>query len=236
MEPCGIEVLPASRVFERIPETAIHFRTPLESSSELTLLVASRPLLVAVLGGLLGSPPESAADLDLELTPVEEEMAEFVVEHFFLAPLQQVWPLAEKLSLSAPRRQAPAADPPYLPTALLVVVQFRAKGEFGEFDWWWILPRNGWLATLIGNSTVTPGREAREAAVRELPVRLTVQLGSARLSLLHLAALQVGDLLILDQPINQALPALLGGHKKFLVWPGACGARQAISIHAPVES
>jgi flagellar motor switch protein FliM len=72
--------------------------------------------------------------------------------------------------------------------------------------------------------------------VCELPVQLTVHLGSTKVSLLHLAALQVGDVLLLDQAIDQPLSAALGKKVKFLVWPGARGSRQAIAIHAPVES
>jgi flagellar motor switch protein FliM len=237
VEFLGGELAVAREALSTLPEATLFFAAALGGGPEASVLAVARPLAQAVLAGVLGSPVE-AENLDQELTPVEEEMAEFVAEQFFLGPLQRTWPLAEKLRLGAPRRGPTASEAPFAPTALVLAVRFRVKAPFGEFDWCWLAPRDaGLLASLQGGaSSQAPAADEREALVRDLPVRLTVRLGTAALSLLNLAGLREGDLLLLDQPIDRPLPALLGGQVKFLVWPGARGARQAVSIRTTVES
>lgn len=237
MESCEGQVMPAARALDNLPDTALRFRVLVESGPDVSLLAASRPMLLAILAGVFGSPidPEN---LDQELTPVEEDVVEFVAEQYFLGPLQRAWPRDEKLRLEPPRRLSPTAELPFARSARLLVTQYKVKAPFGEFDWWWMVPHDGALLSSLGGgpAPVPSSHEERESTIKELPVRMTVQLGSAPLSLLHLACLQEGDLLLLDQPIDQPLPALLGGQVKFLVWPGARGGRQAVRIHGTCES
>jgi flagellar motor switch protein FliM len=254
MESRGVGVMSAASVLADLPETTLRFRVPQVGTTEVSFLTIPRPLLLVVLGGLLGEPlPEKQADvavppeLNRELTPVEDSIVDLVVEQFFLDPLQQTWPFLSKLRLDRPQRAPIRSSPPYSPDTLLLVVRFVVRGPFGEIDWTWMLPKSKWLESLEipGRARTTrntepalppPSREERESMVCELPVQLTVHLGSTKVSLLHLAALQVGDVLLLDQAIDQPLSAALGKKVKFLVWPGARGSRQAIAIHAPVES
>src|SRR5687768_11693303 len=54
MEPAGLEVTAAARALEGVPESAPRFRAALSGTAEASLLVLPRPLLLALLGGLLG--------------------------------------------------------------------------------------------------------------------------------------------------------------------------------------
>lgn len=239
MEPAGLDVVAAGPWHERLPESGLRFRAGLSDAPDVSLFVLPRPLVLALLASLLGEPIDPGHP-DRELTALEDDVSDFVAREYFLGPLQQAWQLSPKLRLEAPGRLAPQAALPYLPTTLLLVAGFRVRGPFGELPWWWALPRSGWLDALGGGgaparSQALPSREEREAFARTLPLRLTVNLGGAKMSLVHLAGLQVGDTLLLEQPIDQPLSASLGGQVKFLVWPGAVGARQAVAIHSHVE-
>lgn len=233
MEPAGVEVVAAGQVLDSVAETAVRVRANLRGTADGSLLLLPRPVVLGLYSGLMGEP---ASD-DRELTPVEEEVSDFLAGQFFLDPLQQSWPLNPKLILDAPTRLASRGSP-YAPETLIVVLRFVIKGPFGQHTWLWTLPRSGWLDTVAGGQASAPtvSREERETLVRGLPVQLTVRLGATRLSLLQVAGLQIGDVLLLEQPVAEPLSASLGGQVKFLVWPGAVGTRQAVAIQSPVES
>jgi flagellar motor switch protein FliM len=79
----------------------------------------------------------------------------------------------------------------------------------------------------------TPGvREQMESLVREMPVELEIVLGSADLTMHDVAALRAGDVIVLQQKVNQPLDGLVSGTRKFRVWPGAIGPKAAILIDA----
>jgi flagellar motor switch protein FliM len=235
MEPAGLEVLTAGQLLEQLPETSLRFRAAVSGAADASWLVLPRPVVLALLSGLLGETFDPAQP-DRELTPLEEDVSDFVAREYFLGPLQEPWPHSPKLRLDAPARLVGPASAPYLPGTLLLVAGFRMRGPFGEQPWWWALPRAGWIESLGGSAQAPkpapPTREEREQFARGLPLRLTVHLGTARMSLVHLAGLEVGDVLLLEQPIDQPLSASLGDQVKFLVWPGAVGARQAVAIHS----
>jgi len=234
LEPVGISVVQAGSVFAELPDATLRFRSALQGRSESSLLIVPRPLMLALLNGLLGEAIDPD-QLERELTSVEESVADLVAQQFFLQPLQLTWPFPNRLRLADPVREPDIGEPPYPLEEAVLTAHFRFRADFGEVDWWWMLPRAGWLESLAGvESPPPPKPEEMVAMVQELPLRLTVNLGTARLSLLHLGALQVGDVLLLDQPIDEPLPATLGGQVKFLVWPGAKGTRQAVAIHSPV--
>ncbi len=235
--PGTVDVLSARALAEQLPETAVRFLSARSGSADLSLLAVSRPLLVAILGGVLGEPLE-ANGLDRPLTAIEACLADVLAAGWFLQPLAQAWSLPQKLQLEQPRSEAGSTGLPWEPAAPLLVARFHVRAPLGEWDWWWALPRAGWFDSLVGSELLapSPSREERRALVWDLPLELTVQLGNTALPLLHLAALKVGDVLLLDQPITRPLPVCVGGQVKFLVWPGARGTRQAVAIHGPVES
>lgn len=230
-------MLPATSVLNGIPDTTLRFRALQESTGAISILLVPRPLAIAVLSGLLGEEYKEE-DVNRDLTSVEDDVVDLVAEQFFLEPLQLGWPLQQKLVLQRPHREPMRSSPAYLPTEPLLVARFRVRGPFAEpQEWCWMMPRRGWLDSLAGvREARRPSQDEREAIVRELPVEMTVILGNTRLSLLHLAALQPGDLLVLDQRIDQPLAVEMGGQTKFRVWAGARGSKQAVAIQTPVES
>ncbi len=236
VEPRSVEVRWADAVADSLPENVIRYRATRSGSSDLSVLAVSRPLLAALVGGLLGEQL-AGVDLDRPLTVIEDDVAEAIARQWFLDPLQLTWPLPDRLVLDAPVREAAQGGPAYLPKTALLTLHFQVLSPLGEWDWWWMIPRDGWVATLAEKEAAPapPSREERVAVLMDLGLDLTVHLGTVGLPLSRLAALQPGDVLLLDQPIGRPLPACVAGRPKFLVWPGACGRRQAVAIHSHIE-
>ena len=69
-----------------------------------------------------------------------------------------------------------------------------------------------------------------ETLVRDLPVEISVNLGTVELPLADLARLRAGDLVLLNQRVSEPLAAALAGIKRFRVWPGRVSSQQAIQI------
>lgn len=225
----GLDLRRAADALAGRGEADLVYEVPRADPGAASWLVLPRPAMLAIVGGLIGEPV-AEGELARALTPVEDSLADYAAAALFLEPLSRTWPLGGPLALAAPARHP--ADGPGPAGGDYLVVSFRTAGPFGEAPWRWAVPRD-WLAGGEAASAA-PTRGEREAAVRELPLRLSVSLGSARVSLLRLARLARGDVLLLEQPVSEPLTASLSGQAKFLVWPGAVGARQAVAIHSPV--
>ena len=105
-------------------------------------------------------------------------------------------------------------------------------------EWFWLLPLEGLL-----NLLEQPG-QARDAAaadaaktrpqlqqrVQELPLEVTVVLGTVDLRLSQLSNLKVGDVIVLGQRVSETMTASMAGEKKMRGWPGRIGSFQAIQI------
>lgn len=237
IESAGLEVLTADELLTPLPETTMRFRAGVADTADVSLLLLPRAAVLAVIGSILGDAGEDAT-ADRELTGIEAEIAEFVARECFSEPIQRSWTGSPPLALEPATTPARAAYPP---GTLLIVAPFRIRGPFGDLPWWWALPRGAWIDRLAGAANLTapvtvPSAAERERAVCDLPLRLTVELGAASLSLIHLAGLAEGDVLLLEQPVDEPLTASFGTQGKYRVWPGAVGTRQAVSIHSPIES
>jgi flagellar motor switch protein FliM len=235
----GTDTKRAQDTLARLTETAAAFRVSLAGGRVTTLLAMPRPLVLALASGLIGDAGKALPD-DRELTVVEESLFEYFVKHHLLPPLHETWPGAEPAHLELggtepnPRwTRLFAADAP------LVTCTFLLSGAFGVEEWFWFLPREG-LQVLLDQSPPAAVTEADavalkqrlEARVQDLPVAITVSLGSAVVRLSQLSALRVGDLVVLDQRVSEPLTARMADEGKYRVWPGRIGSRQAFKIES----
>jgi flagellar motor switch protein FliM len=231
------EVLP-EEWFACLPETTLGLRVRLGDEGLVSLLVLPRTLAVALLDGLMGEAI-TGMPADVPLSPIEESLLGHLTETLLLAPLRETWPGPKPLALRTGRQEFnlrttrlfPSSDP-------ISVCALRVTGPFGELDWYWLLPKGDWLTAILpapSNSAEAAERARVEKLVREFPVDLSVQLGSAEVSLSQLARLAPGDLILLDQPAGEPLTAAVAGVGKYLVRPGAAGQRQAVLIESPFE-
>lgn len=212
-----------------------------DDEDEGFLLALPRPLLLTLLAGLMNETVTEYLP-DRELTALEGSLCDYLVRELILAPLEATWPLREK-----PKWAAAAGGPPrnvwrVAPADPAVLATLGVTTPFGDQSFHLLFTRSVRLLRLADPPppTAAPQSDAQrrqiESLVREMPIDLTVTLGSSDLTLLDLAKLQPGDLLVLHQKVSEPLPAAVGGADKFRVWPGAVGGRQAVQIHAVVDA
>jgi len=222
------------------PEEAICLRVSWQWQPDVTTLVLiTRPLALALLAGLMGEQVEAPLE-DRPLTTVEESLCSYLVETLLLGLLRAAWPDGEPAPLVVGAREAEFRSTRlFPPTEPILAFTFRVTGPFGEGDWCWLLPRSDWVGRLLAPRqavrSATGLADCRAQLTRlaeQFPVRLSVRLGKAEVSLQQLSRLQTGDLILLDQRVSEPLPASLAGTVKYHVWPGAVGSRQAIEIHS----
>lgn len=222
----------------QLPETALAYPVRVSGVDRPTLLVLPRPLLLALVAGALG---DTSAELpaDRELTVVEESVADYLMENLLFANLRTTWPGTTALQLTLQPRVANPRYARLFPTdGGVMVCSFAVEGPFGTQPWYWLLPQTGWLDQAapaeqgLAGLAETAGASGIEPMVRELPVSLTVVLGTVELPLAQAGQLRAGDVLILGQPVAEPLTTYVAGEKKFRVWPGRTGSRQAVEIES----
>jgi flagellar motor switch/type III secretory pathway protein FliN len=233
-----VEVIPAGSAFNQLPDGVLQISVSL-GGDDLSVLVVPRPLLLLLLGGMFHESEESLQG-DREFTPVEASLIPFVVEHFFLGPLEQSCPFGAPLNLRPETNPTAPRPGVFPPEALVVAAGFEVQSSWQVFTWSWALARKGWLGRFADAGTSSAGTKGdappdTEPVVRELPLEVRVLLGAVDCSLLQLAALAPGDLFLLEQPVGEPLKAAVEGKVMFRVWPGAVGARQAVEIQSLIE-
>ena len=233
------ETVTASVAVERLGELAIAFRVQPAGGEPALVLAMNRPLLLALIGAAFGEIYESLP-VDRDLTSVEDSVCSFLVEQLFLNILKDAWPLKEPLNWSIGERGIPKNIVTIPPNEPIVLSTLNVIGSFDAQPVFFLWPRQGLIERLAPARIVTapPGpadRERIEALVREMAVDVSVILGTADVTMLQLAEMQPGDVVLLEQKITEPLTARIASREKFRVWPGAVGRRQAIQVAGIVK-
>lgn len=218
-----------------LPGSAVGFTLQLHTEPpQFAFLAMDRPLFLTLLAGLLGEPVASLPE-DRELTPIERSMAEYMIP-LLLAPLCESWPNPDPLKLTVT-----AVGPPRTTCRLPARdhALWAAASVHGTFGGGLLILALAPFGPLAASADSEPGaktpafdRLKTENVLREMPVEFAVMLGQTRVGLRQLSHLKAGDILVLDQKINEPLPALVEGMDKFRVSPGASGKLQAVRIHS----
>jgi flagellar motor switch protein FliM len=240
----GLEVQRPADGLATLPEAATGYGVAFGGPTANAMLVLPRPLALAVVGAMLGDVATALPE-DRELTVVENDLCEFFVGDVLTSALQETWPAADQIPFRRGRREThPRWTRIFPPDDNVVVVSFHVKAPFGEGDWYCLFSQKRLLEQL---ALSLPGADKIKAAptapeptrlrllVEELPVELTVVLGTVELSLAELAKLSEGDLVILNQRVSEPLTAYLAGEKKCKGWPGRVGSRQAFEVESFLE-
>jgi len=224
-----------------LPDDVIGFRlTPKDDPAAAFLFAVPRPLLLALLAGLMGeSSPDLPADRDL--SSAELSLSEYALRELFLGPMSAGWPLAGGLTVTADGPAAPGVVWRMPPSSPVLVAPLTLTAGFGELATPLVFPRAATYDRLTAipqppTAPTTAGdRQHIESLVLEMGVDLSVVLGTADLTYNEMAMLKPGDLLVLRQKVSEPLAAEVAGAPKFQVWPGAVGSRAAVQIHAVAE-
>lgn len=239
-KPGLVEAVTVAGGLAAIPGDAIGFAvsTP-EAADGALLLTIRRPVLLALLAGILGDTP-TTLPADRDPTDLEASVLGLVVRELFLEPLEKGWPLPDPPQLSAGPPGLPRVVWPRADSDPALLLTFNLVLPFGEYPVHVLVPRAGRWEKLVQAPVrpTPPPPEAKahiEALVREMPVDLAVVLGTADLTMRDLAGLKAGDLIVLRQKVNQPLDGLVSGARKFRVWPGVLGSRTAVLIEGPAD-
>jgi flagellar motor switch protein FliM len=237
----GLEVQRPADGLARLPDAAAGYGVSVNGSALNGMVALPRPLALAVVGALLGEVGGGMPD-DRELTVVEQDLCAFFAGDVLMATLQETWPGTESISIQLRRREPhPRWTRIFPPDDNVVFCTFSVKGAFGESEWYWLGSQKCLLEQfarlLPGADKLKPQPGPPEPSrlrslVEELPVELTVLLGTVELSLAELAKLSVGDVVLLNQRVAEPLPAYLAGEKKCKGWPGRVGSRQGFEIES----
>jgi flagellar motor switch protein FliM len=200
-----------------------------------TLMIWPRPLALALVAALLC---DGAGELpaDRELTAVEENLFAYFLQDLFLPSFKETWPTAEPVKVElGVRENHPRWSRLFQPQDSLAVATFAVQGPFGQETGMWMFLKKAlspqFLPGKLEPKPEGPAVQQRlETLVRELPVPVTITLGSVQLPLTQLSQLRPGDVIVLDQRVSQPLSGLVAGDKKMRGWPGRVGSRQAFQV------
>lgn len=204
-----------------------------------SLIALPNPLAQELISNVLGDAP-SKLPVERTLTPSELSIAEFVAE-MIVRSLKESWqgdsPLDLTLGELEPNlrrtKRFRAKDP-------LVACRSITKTKLSESHWCWLVS-DDFLAHVFGlpirsQQSVDPlaTRRQLEQLVRDMHADVEIRLGSVQLTGPQLAALRVGDVVVLNQRVSEPLQAVIRGEPKFLGWAGRVGNRQAFEIASEI--
>ena len=219
--------------------SALVYRVDVGAKAEPTLFVLDRPMALSIVMEMLGSTIEELPE-DRSLTEIETTSADFLLQEI-RACLEASQPMQAKQSLKFVGR----TDLKELHTEFPVNmtnsnVGFRVTLPYGEGMLRWILPQSLTLdmVALIPKSLQSDGRSAEDLKklVLSTPSQLSVRLGSADVRIAKLRSLSPGDVIVLNQRIDEPLVAQLGSHKMFSGWCGKSGKHQVFQIDEVFEA
>lgn len=224
-------MLEARREF---PDAAIAYQLELGPHGLPTLFVIGRPLVLAMLGQILGESLTALPD-DRPLTPIERSLSDLLFEEL-AGGIGEAWPDQEPLRCQIGLcSDKPQRSRLYALGARVLLSRFQVQGSFGSETVYWLAAQEQIETLLAEADDVVAGQHhdsegALHARAREIPVQMVVRLGSAELPVADLADLRVGDVILLDQKIDEPLVAAVAGKPLYRGWPGRVGSRQAIQI------
>ncbi len=191
----AIETMTFRSAVSRLPAGTLAFPlTTTDAADDTALLALSRPLMLALLAGLLGEVP-TEIPADREPTELEASLNDYLVRDLFLVHLESTWTGDGNLQLAAGRLGIPAAIRRGASGDMALLASLMVVTSFGEFPVFLLLPRVGRWEHLAApprpparSGSANPDQMA--ALVSEMPVELDVVLGSAEVTMSAVAHLR----------------------------------------------
>ncbi len=234
----SVSSMSTAAAFQEVPVHPVAFRLKSQDATDfLPLLILSRPVVIGLIAASLGTILDEMPE-DRSLSELEESLCDLVIQKLFLELVQSAWPSTNPPKLSVDAHGEPLSTNLLEMTELVLVARWLLELPFGKTTVLFIIPRTGPVAGLARPTTTfvpQPDREHIESLVKEMRVDVTVLLGSASVSMLQLASLKPGDVLVLNQKVADPLSAKIAGVDKLQVWPGAGGRRQAVQVEDTIK-
>ena len=198
------------------------------------LVVMERALAMAVVMQVLGEPVDEMPQ-DRPLSVIEHSLCEMWFSQFATS-MGDSWPQKDPLifklgDLDLRPHRSRLHEPKE--SMLFATIELETGGQQREL--FCLLPLSDIESLLhTTGSHGLPLSKSSEIAMQQrahdLPVAVTVALGSAYLRVSELANLVEGDVIVLDQRISEPLPLKVAEKTKFFGWLGRKGNRQAFKV------
>ncbi len=193
--------------------------------------LATRVDLLTLVGQVLCDAVEEFDDR--ELTSVEISICRLVFE-YLTQSLCEAWPLQELLDCSVVELENNPSRSRILASrneVLFAELHLNSGGRDRKICW--LVSKNEALPLLISAFDLPSTKETKfdtTATVRRLPLELVGVLGNAALPMCRLSNLKPGDLIILDQRIDQPIVATIDGDPFCCCWPGRVGKAMGVEV------
>lgn len=197
-------------------------------------------LVLYLVNEMLGSESEEWP-AERPLTPLESSMVATLFQGIAQA-IGEAWPGQDAIecrlgqTIDRPRRGRR-----YAPDESLISTQIVLDTRCGEATCHWLLPQQR-IGELLDEELSTAGEHRAEpdphllVLAERLPLELTVELGTTRLTMSEAAQLGVGDVLRLDQSVRKPLSARIGGTTRWMGFPCRVGTRRAFQLVEGIDS
>jgi flagellar motor switch protein FliM len=166
------------------------------------------------------------------LTAVEMELSQLILDTFAGA-LSEAWPEKDPLTCQLGAIDlAPHRSRLFVGTEFMIVMNFSIKALAGNVIFQWALPRAVTAKALepfIEKQVAQPTHNPRDS-VQQIPIEVVFNLGKANLSMTDLTRLQVGDIIVLDQRVDEPVVGTMDDKPLYKGWPGRIGADQVFKI------
>lgn len=215
----------------------------LGSKEKPLLLEMSLSLVFGIVDRILGGP--GVGDIpERELTEIEKTVIEDVIIRI-LANLSMAWSTVVEVDFRLQKMEClPQFVQVVFPTEIVLTISLEVSVGSCEGFLNLCLPYTSLQELLDALNpekwlSPRPKEERKEPALREelssLRVPVTAVLGKTRLTLADIRRLEEGQVIRLDNRVDDLIMVNIGKIPAFTAWPGTVGRRLAVRIHARLE-
>ena len=205
-----------------------------KDESTTGLLVIDRLELLRLLMDILGDSTGGEL-VDRELTSVEISLCEMIFEQS-ASVIGQSWPEQESLSFNVgetsdqPKRSRMFAPDKDLLTSGLIIQLAESTVNLQ------LLLAKEETVKLLGVDEQArmpnPNNRISEDKIAEICVRISAGLGSSELGMNELMSISVGDIIVLNQSVEDPVVMFANDEPVFRAWPGRIDQKQALKIQS----
>ncbi|MEO1615036.1 MAG: FliM/FliN family flagellar motor switch protein [Planctomycetota bacterium] len=173
-----------------------------------------------------------------DLTLVEADLVQFFIERL-AESLGQGWMGDSELSIELGELGKDARKLRlFRGNDLVTNIAIEIECRVGKAVLNWLVPKakfGDMLDDTVDNRSGEHAASPPKEMVGRLPVEVVTLLGSAKISMAKLPHLKPGQLIILDQRIDDPLTSTVDEKPTFECWPGRLGNQQAVQVAGPSD-
>jgi flagellar motor switch protein FliM len=196
-----------------------------------TLACVSIRDLVSLIGCVLGTGPVTEL-VSRKMTSIELSLCELIFESL-ASSLSSAWSGHQPLPIAVGGfEETPQYSRLISIKELVFCIRLDLRVTEANAAVLWLCPRKEVQALVeqVVGARSWSGGQSSERRVRRIGLDVVAMLGRANMTMGALTELKVGDLVLLDQKIDEPLEVTVDRQRFFMGWPGRIGQRQAIEI------